>query len=89
MNWVCIVSEKEHGRYLGVGLEHRCRSLRHMHYTASKVARLVKSGDMAWVGKHRRVAMYLHQLSWAKIYNRNVVGEVINCGMQLVRGLRR
>lgn len=89
INWVCIVAEKDHERYMNVGLGHKCRSLRHLHYAEHKVKRLVKSGEMAWVGKYHRVAMYKHHLTWAKIYNRNWVGEVLVCGMQLIKGNRR
>lgn len=89
VQWVCIVSEKDHARYISVGMDHKCRSLRHLHYTSGKVSRLVKSGEMQWVGRHKRVAMYKHHLSWAKIYNRNWVGEVLIAGMQLVKGNRR
>lgn len=60
-----------------------------MHYAKHKVERLVKANEMAWVGKHKQVAMYTNHLNWAKIYNRNWIGEVITCGMQLVRGNRR
>lgn len=91
IQWVCIVAESEHQRFIAVNIGHKCRSLRHMHYARHKVDRLVKTGEMTWVGKHKQVAMYKHHLTWAKIYNRmhNVMGEVISTGMQLVKGNRR
>jgi hypothetical protein len=89
IRWVCIVPASDKDRYANVGLEHRCRSLRHMHYSRGKVERLVKAGEMAWVGKHHKIAMYKRHLSWAKVYNRNFVGEVFTAGMQLISGNRR
>ena len=91
IRWICIVPANEKDRYETVGLAHRCRSLKHLHYSAGKVDRLVKSGEMAWIGRHHKVAMYKRHLSWAKVYNRmhNVMGEVITVGMQLVKGNRR
>ena len=52
----------------------------------SKVDALVKAGELVWLGKHKKVATFKNARSWIKTYRRNRYGEVITCGMQLVRG---
>jgi hypothetical protein len=47
---------------------------------------LVKDGELVWLGKHKRLATFRNARSWIKTYTRNQYGEVITCGMQLVRG---
>ncbi|MGB8535424.1 MAG: hypothetical protein WCD57_03345 [Acidobacteriaceae bacterium] len=47
---------------------------------------LVKAGELAWLGKHKRFATFRNARSWIKTYTRNEYGEVITCGMQLVPG---
>ena len=44
------------------------------------------AGELIWLGKHKKIAMFKNARSWVKIYTRNRYGEVITCGMQLVRG---
>ena len=87
--WVCIVSEAESMKFVaGVPMGHRCRSVRHHHYTVEKVQHMVKLRELVWVGQHHKIAKFRDHMAWAKIYNRNQYSEVINAGMQLVRGLR-
>jgi hypothetical protein len=83
---ICILNEEEARtlRYSGIG--HRCSSRRHHHYTRAKVDGLVKLGELIWVGKHKKAATFLNARTWIKTYTRNEYGEVIFCGMQLVRG---
>ena len=83
---VCILSENDARSLMYGGIAHKCSSRRHHHYSRSKVDGLVKSGELIWVGKHKRVATYLQARSWMKTYVRNQHGEVSYCGMQLVRG---
>jgi hypothetical protein len=83
---VCILSESDARLFLYAGIGHKCNSRRHHHYAKSKVEALVKSGDLVWLGKHRKLATYRAPQSWAKVYRKNEFGEVLSCGMQLVRG---
>jgi hypothetical protein len=83
---ICILSEEALRTLIHSGIAHRCSSRRHQHFSRAAVDGLVKSGDLIWVGKHKKVAAYLNARSWIKTYTRNEFGEVIFCGMQLVRG---
>ncbi len=83
---VCILSESDARLFLHAGIGHKCNSRRHHHYAKSKVEALVKSGDLIWLGKHRKLATYRSPRSWAKVYRKNQFGEVISCGMQLTHG---
>lgn len=46
----------------------------------------MKAGELMWIGKHKKVATFMNARSWVKVYVRNLNGEVITAGMQLVRG---
>jgi hypothetical protein len=83
---VCILNENDARSLIYAGIEHKCNSRRHHHYTKSKVEALVSTGELVWLGKHRKLATYRNARSWMKVYNRNQFGEVASCGMQLVRG---
>jgi hypothetical protein len=83
---ICIVSEEEARTVACTDIAHRCTSRRHHHYSRAKVDGLVKIGELIWVGKHKKVATFLNARTWVKVYTRNAFGEVIFCGMQLVRG---
>jgi hypothetical protein len=83
---ICIVDEEEARALTHAGIAHRCSSRRHHHYSRAMVDGLVKCGELVWVGKHKKVATFLNARSWIKTYTRNEFGEVISCGMQLVRG---
>jgi hypothetical protein len=83
---VCILDEEEARSRKQTGIAHKCSSRRHHHYTRSKVNELVKAGELVWVGKHKLAASFLNARSWIKVYTYNEYGEVISCGMQLVRG---
>jgi len=83
---ICILNEDEAQTFTCGGMAHKCSSRRHHHYSKSKADALVKAGELVWLGKHKRVATFLNARSWIKIYRRNEYGEVITCGMQLVRG---
>jgi hypothetical protein len=83
---ICIVDEAEARSLTHAGIGERCRSRRHHHFSRAMVDGLVKSGELIWVGKHKKVATFLNARSWIKTYTRNRFGEVISCGMQLVRG---
>jgi hypothetical protein len=83
---VCILHEDDARSLVCGGIAHKCSSRRHHHYTKSKVDALVKAGELVWLGKHKQVATFRNARSWIKTYTRNQYGEVITCGMQLVRG---
>lgn len=83
---VCILNEEDARSLTCSGIAHKCSSRRHHHYTKSKADALVKAGELMWLGKHKKVATFRNARSWIKTYTRNQYGEVITCGMQLVRG---
>lgn len=83
---VCILNESDARLWVYAGIEHRCSSRRHHHYSKSKVEALVKAGELVWLGKHRKFATFKNARSWMKVYTRNQYGETVSCGMQLVRG---
>jgi hypothetical protein len=83
---VCILSESDARMLTYAGIEHKCSSRRHHHYSKSKVDALVKAGELVWLGKHRKFATFKNARSWMKVYNRNQYGETASCGMQFVRG---
>jgi hypothetical protein len=83
---VCILNEDDARLLTYGGIEHKCSSRRHHHYSKSKADALVKAGELVWLGKHKKVATYRNARSWMKTYTRNQYGEVISCGMQMVRG---
>jgi hypothetical protein len=83
---VCILNESDARLLTYAGIEHKCSSRRHHHYSKSKVDALVKAGELVWLGKHRKFATFKNARSWMKVYVRNQHGETVSCGMQLVRG---
>jgi len=83
---VCILNEDDARSLTYGGIAHKCSSRRHHHYSKSKADALVKAGELVWLGKHKKVATFKNARSWIKTYRRNRYGEVITCGMQLVRG---
>jgi hypothetical protein len=84
--YVCVVNEDEARSLAHGGIAHKCSSRRHHHFSKREAEALVKAGELVWLGKHKRVATFLNARSWVKTYVRNEYGEVISCGMQLVRG---
>ena len=83
---ICILNESDARKLTIGGIAHKCRSRRHHHYSRAEVDGLVKAGELIWLGQHKKIATYLNARSWIKTYVRNEYGEVISCGMQLVRG---
>jgi hypothetical protein len=83
---VCILNEDDAKSFTSWDIAHKCSSKRHHHYSKSQVDGLVKAGELVWLGKHKKAATFKNARSWVKTYNRNRYGEVITCGMQLVRG---
>jgi len=83
---VCILNEDDAQSLIYGGIAHKCSSRRHHHYSKIKADELVKEGELVWLGKHKKVATFRNARSWVKTYQRNQYGEVITCGMQLVRG---
>ena len=83
---VCILNEEDARSFSGTGLAAKCSSRRHHHYTKTKVDALVKTGELVWLGKHKKAATFRNARSWIKVYVYNEFGEVIYCTMQLVQG---
>ena len=83
---VCILNEEDARSLTSWGIAHKCSSRRHHHYYKSEADALVKAGELMWLGKHKKIATFKNARSWVKTYTRNRYGEVITCGMQLVRG---
>jgi hypothetical protein len=83
---VCILSEDDARTFTSEGIAHKCSSRRHHHFSKSEAEALVRAGELLWLGKHKKIATFKNARSWFKIYTRNRYGEVITCGMQLVRG---
>ena len=83
---VCILNEDDARSLTYGGIAHKCSSRRHHHYSKNKADALVKAGELVWLGKHKKVDTFLNARSWIKTYRRNRYGEVLTCGMQLVRG---
>ena len=46
----------------------------------------MKTGELLWLGKHKKAATFRNARSWIKVYVYNEFGEVIYCTMQLVQG---
>jgi hypothetical protein len=82
---VCILDEDAARAFVCAGIGHKCSSRRHHHIKRNEAIALVKAGEMVWLGKHKNVARFPDARTWVKVYVRNEVGEVIWCGMQLVR----
>jgi hypothetical protein len=83
---VCILNENDAKSFTSWGIAHKCSSNRHHHYSKKEADALVMAGELMWLGKHKKAATFKNARSWVKIYTRNRYGEVITCGMQLVRG---
>jgi hypothetical protein len=83
---VCILNEDDARSFVFGGIAHKCSSRRHHHYSKKQTEELIKAGELVWLGKHKKVAAFRNARSWKKTYTRNQFGEVIHCGMQLVRG---
>ena len=83
---VCILNEEDARAFTCGDIAHRCSSRRHHHFRRERVNGLVKSGDLVWIGKHKKAATYREPRAWVKVYIRNRYGEVLWSGMQLVRG---
>ena len=83
---VCILNESDARSFSYAGIEHKCSSRRHHHYSKSKAEAMVQAGELVWLGKHRKFATFVNARSWAKVYSRNQYGETVSCGMQLVAG---
>jgi predicted GIY-YIG superfamily endonuclease len=83
---VCILNEDDARSLTYGGIAHQCNSRRHHHYGRKKAEEMVKAGELVWLGKHKKIATFRNARSWIKTYQRNQYGEVISCGMQLVRG---
>jgi hypothetical protein len=83
---VCILNEEDARSHTSSGIAQKCSSRRHHHYTRTKADALVKTGELVWLGKHKKAATFRNARSWIKVYIYNEYGEVIYCTMQLVQG---
>lgn len=90
---ICVMNADEAERFRDVSIAHRCPSTRHRHYTRKHVDRLVKRGEVRWVGLHRKVAAWTQHRTWQKVASK-APAEMIKPGvgtmavMQLVPGSR-
>jgi hypothetical protein len=80
---ICVLQENEANQFEHHGIEHRCNSGRHRHYSSRRAHELVKLGDAQWVGRGKRRIRMLRARTWAKTYSRNAAGEVRGVSMQL------
>ena len=55
---VCILNEDDARSLTYGGIAHKCSSRRHHHYSKSKADVLVKSGELVWLGKHKKIATF-------------------------------
>lgn len=81
---ICILNEQDARSLEFGGIAHKCSSRRHHHFSRSKVDAMVKSGELVWVGKHKRVATFRNARKWAVAPSRD--GNVVVRVYQLVRG---
>ncbi len=81
---ICVLLDSEAKQLEHHGIEHRCTSGSHHHYSRRRAQELVDKGEAAWVGRHKRRIKFLAAASWAKEYQRNGAGETLYCTMQLV-----
>src|SRR5665213_3543934 len=65
---VCVLGSSDARSLLYAGIEHKCNSRRHHHYSRHKAEEMVKAGELTWLGKHRKVATHCNPRLWAKIY---------------------
>lgn len=82
---VCILNERDAQMLVHAGIAYKCSSRRHRHYSKTVVDGMVRAGEMVWLGKHCKVATLRNPRSWKKTYSKNLYGETLSCGMQLVR----
>jgi hypothetical protein len=83
---ICILNEDDARSFVHGGIEHKCSSRRHHHYSRAKADALVRAGELTWLGKHKRIATYTNARTWMKVYTRTPLGAALYCGMQMVRG---
>lgn len=83
---ICILNEDDARSFVHGGIEHKCSSRRHHHYSRAKADALVRAGELMWLGKHKRIATYTNARTWMKVYTRTSLGATLYCGMQMVRG---
>jgi hypothetical protein len=81
---VCALLPKEAKQFEHQGVQYRCNSGQHGHYSRSRADELVKAGQAVWIGKHKRRIKFIEALCWAKVYQRNAAGETTVATMQLV-----
>lgn len=80
---VCVLQEEESNQLEHHGIEHRCNSGRHRHYSSRRAHELVKAGEARWVGRGKRRICMMRARCWAKTYSRNSAGEVRSISLQL------
>lgn len=80
---ICVLLEAEANQSEHHGVDYRCNSGRHHHYSRQRAEELVKAGQATWVGKHKRRIRMLKAKTWTKVYDRNRAGEALSCTLQL------
>lgn len=66
---VCILDEQAAGS-VRTGIAYTCRRRGHPHYSRAQVERLVRSGEMVWIGKHCKLAAFVRSQTWRKVFSR-------------------
>ena len=64
---VCILNEADAQCFTYAGIAHKCSSRRHHHISRNEVQELVRTGEMMWLGKHKKMATFRNARSWAKV----------------------
>lgn len=80
---ICVLLHDEASQFEHYGVEFRCSSGRHHHYSRQRADELVKAGQAVWVGKHKRRVRMLKAKTWSKVYPRNRANEATTCTLQM------
>lgn len=66
---VCILDEQAASN-VRAGIAYRCQRRGHPHYSRKQVESLVRSGEMTWIGKHRKLAAFVRSQTWSKVFSK-------------------
>jgi hypothetical protein len=83
---VCILDEADARALIDGGIAYKCSSRRHHHLSRKQADLMIKTGELLWLGKHKKVATFRDPRRWAVKHTRSRYGVIIASGWQLVRG---
>lgn len=66
---VCILDEHAASE-VRAGIAYRCNRRGHPHYSRAQVESLVRTGEIVWIGKHRKLASFVRSRTWRKVFSR-------------------